>query len=133
MSESLFKEAQDRAEVMYAFGGGKTIESKSKESNNWQEDHFPSWNWEEYDYRVKAKKKWRAFRNADEFPKGIIKIKSKKSTSGWALIVGVGSYYLVGSAGDKLVKETFTECFNNGDEISLDGGKTWQPCGVEES
>ncbi len=134
MSLSLFKEAQDKALVMQAFANGQTIESKSKESNNWQEDYFPSWNWEEYDYQVKAKKKWRPFENSKEVPIGLILIREKGETERFGLIVAVIPEGFVVPTKNKtgVAVLSFVSCFTK-DEISLDGGKTWQPCGVEES
>lgn len=135
MSKSLFKEAQDKALVMQAFAAGYTIESKSKESNNWQEDHFPSWNWEEYDYRVKAKKKWRPWK-AEEVPVGaVLKLKAgyknRYTISGlWEdnrqeKIIQLGPPCVEGPMTPKKALEHWLH--------SLDFGKTWQPCGVEES
>lgn len=121
-----FKEAIDRAGIMHAFGGGKTIESKSKQSTNWQEDHFPSWNWEEYDYRVKEEEKWRPW-TAEEVPVGAQCRRKGYEHEGRELIVSTGETGIV--MGRHIVM-SFASIFEQG-ECSLDGGKTWQPCGVK--
>jgi len=121
-------EAVTKYLVMQAFASGRYIESKGKQSTNWQEDHFPSWNWEEYDYRVKAEEKWRAFTDTAEVPVQPILIRNSKQ---WTTILGIWSGGFLIAAETCIVKNTFDQCFDAGDEISLDGGKTWQPCGVK--
>lgn len=120
---------------MHAFGGGKTIESKSKRSTNWQEDYFPSWNWEEYDYRVKAEEKWKEWSWEYDIPVGA-QLKSKSDLGRWrASILGYDTDGIVSITFDlppMLSKDTFINAFTHW-LCSTDGGKTWQPCGVKVS
>ena len=118
-------EAVTKYLVMQAFASGRYIESKGKQSTNWQEDHFPSWNWEEYDYRVKAEEKWRAFKEG-EAPIGAI-LKRKGANTYWLITYVSQHESKIGTAGQlQNLEILFDEC-----DMSLDGGKTWQPCGVK--
>ena len=52
--------------VMQAFKDGKTIEHKSRDGDKWFEVSTPSWNWWEYDYRVKEEPKYVPYENTEE-------------------------------------------------------------------
>ena len=42
--------------VMQHFDNGREVEIKTKRSDDWEEVTTPSWNWFEYDYRIKEPK-----------------------------------------------------------------------------
>ena len=42
--------------VMQHFDNGREVEIKTKRSDDWGEVTTPSWNWFEYDYRIKQQK-----------------------------------------------------------------------------
>lgn len=118
--------ARDKAAVMNAFAAGHEIESKFKDGNNWQVDSFPTWNWEEYDYRIKTAKKWRAWRHY-EIPVGVaIRLKSQPSIKG--VILRSGDNYYTNSIDQRISSNPETLLTY---EYSTDFGKTWQPCGIE--
>lgn len=132
---NLLARSGEQANVVNAFASGYEIESRPIKSNGpcealWEVESFPSWNWEEFEYRVKAKPQWRAFKGPEEFPLGFIKIRAKDSPY-WSIVLSLSETKITGISFDEIRQVSFSTCFENGDEISLDGGKTWQPCGVK--
>lgn len=69
----------------------------------------------------------------ETFPKGMVWIQSKgmsiRSSNSRSLVVGTGSDGVTASYGPGLVtwKTLLMEC-----RMSLDGGVTWKPCGIEQ-
>lgn len=49
------KRARERAEVMLAFAEGKTIQCLGRylKGDTWDDAAHPSWNWTDFDYRIK--------------------------------------------------------------------------------
>ena len=47
---------KEMIEVMQHFDNGGEVEIKTKRSDDWGEVTTPSWNWFEYDYRIKKPK-----------------------------------------------------------------------------
>ena len=120
---------------MLAWADGKTIECKRKDGESWGHDSTGTmslvwdwstfdtgtmslaWDWSTFDYRVKPEPKLRPW-TADEVPLGA-QLRYKGDTS--RSLLGI-------TATDEIRKEWLAER-----EHSIDGGKTWLPCGVEEA
>ena len=49
-------ELKEMIKVMQHFDNGREVEIKTKRSDDWEEVTTPSWNWFEYDYRIKEPK-----------------------------------------------------------------------------
>jgi hypothetical protein len=82
----------------------------------WAIIHVPRWNWDDTKYRIKPTATLRPW-TADEVPLGAwVRMKNLNMTR--SMIVSVAAFNL-GIA--------FKEY-----EHSIDGGKTWLPCGVME-
>ena len=60
------KTTAEMIEVMKAYEEGKKIEHKSKDGDKWFEVSAPSWNWRDYDYRVKEEPKYRPYVDTEE-------------------------------------------------------------------
>ena len=60
------KTTKEKIEVMKAYEEGKTIEHKNKDGDKWFEVSTPSWNWRDYDYRVKEEPKYRPYKDTEE-------------------------------------------------------------------
>lgn len=100
-------------------------------------------------YRRKPEKKWRAWKNASEVPVGaLIKRKKQSPLRAPAVILGVDvSFSIIGPVAiisqpmlDGVHYHYFLEDLasyhGDGDDQNIhstDHGKTWHPCGVEES
>ena len=102
--------------VMDASINGIEVESKLIGTYDWVLDKNPSWNWLNYDYRIKPTATLRPW-TADEVPLGAWM--RSKGLEGRCIIVATETsddraYWL------------------NAREHSTDGGKTWLPCGVME-
>ena len=114
------EKAREAAAVMLAWADGKEVECKCKTNTSWmipltnQEYNF---DWNVFDYRIKPAKTLRPW-TADEVPVGG-QIRSKQSRDYRFLI-------------DRTANAEVREDWLKGYEHSLDGGKTWLPCGVEE-
>jgi len=105
--------------VMQAYVDGKEVESKHITSHNWVLDKTPRWNWDNFDYRIKPTPVLRPW-TKDEVPLGAW-MRVKDSNCGHRRVLICGTY-------DELTRSTWLST----SEHSLDGGKTWLPCGVEE-
>jgi hypothetical protein len=102
--------------VMQAFVDGKTVECKCG-STGWSELIDPVWNFQRCEYRIKPTTKLRPW-TADEVPVGgQIRCKSPRDYR-----------FLIDSSANAEVRENWLKSC----EHSLDGGKTWLPCGVME-
>lgn len=105
---------------MLAWADGKEVQKSPKQgkgSSFWTTTDNPLWNWEHYVYRIKPAKTLRPW-TADEVPVGG-QIRSKANTI---------YRFLIDQTANAAVREDWLK----GYEHSLDGGKTWKPCGVEE-
>lgn len=104
--------------VMDASINGMEVESKLIGTYDWVLDKNPSWNWLNYDYRIKPTTTIRPW-TADEVPLGA-QARSKLKPSERFLITQSNlslnlKQWLLGEY-----------------EHSTDGGVTWKPCGVVE-
>lgn len=116
------EQAKKAASVMLAWADGKTIECKRKDGESWSTFDTGTmslaWDWDEFDYRVKPEPKLRPW-TADEVPLGAwMRFKNNPQDRvllGWVSVQADRDLWL----GER--------------EHSIDGGKTWLPCGVEEA
>ena len=58
---------KEMIEVMQAYDRGEQIERRDRCGNNWFLAPVPSWDWVQYEYRVKPKPKYVPFETAEEF------------------------------------------------------------------
>ena len=103
--------------VMDASINGMEVESKLIGTYDWVLDKNPSWNWLNYDYRIKPTATLRPW-TADEVPLGAW-MRFKRNPQDRVLLGWVS----VQADRDLWLDER---------EYSTDGGKTWLPCGVME-
>ena len=104
----------DGKEVQYL---GKKWDSKESFKQDWCYTLSPLWNWEHYDYRIKPTPVLRPW-TADEVPLGA-----------WMRFKLIPSerYLITQSTLSLPLQQWFQDR-----EHSIDGGKTWLPCGVVE-
>lgn len=79
------KTIEEKIAVMQAFKEGKKIECKRVDRDDSWDEGIPSWNWYDFDYRVKVEPKYRPYANAEEFFEDVQK------HGGW--IVSGGTQY----------------------------------------
>lgn len=119
------EETKEAIRVMQAFVDGKEIEMYSPTYLMWKAAPGPSWDFSNFDYRIKPVAKIRPW-TADEVPLGAW-IKSKHDH--WkSLILEVDKLGKICVYGGTIFREAALE----NHEHSTDGGKTWHPCGVME-
>lgn len=58
---------KDMIEVMQAYDRGEQIERRDRCGNNWFLAPIPTWDWVQYEYRVKPKPTYRPYKNIAEF------------------------------------------------------------------
>ena len=58
---------KEMIEVMQAYDRGEQIERRDRCGNYWFLAPIPSWDWVQYEYRVKQKPKYVPFETAEEF------------------------------------------------------------------
>ena len=97
-------------EVQYAPKQGKG-------SRFWTSTDNPLWNWEHYEYRIKPAAKLRPW-TADEVPLGMQARNREYPKTRWLI--------------DRTSSEENRKDWCEKYEHSIDGGKTWLPCGVIE-
>ena len=102
--------------IMQAYVDGKEVEFKWG-LMDWNSTDKPEWNWSGYDYRIKPTPVLRPW-TADEVPLGAW-MRFKRNPQDRVLLGWVS----VQSDRDLWLDER---------EYSIDGGKTWLPCGVVE-
>ena len=107
----------EASRIMDAFINGKEVESKSIVNNYWVLDKYPSWNWLNYDYRIKPTTVLRPW-TADEVPLGAW-IRYKRALHDRSILAWTSN-------------QADRDMWLNEREHSTDGGKNWLPCGVEE-
>jgi hypothetical protein len=110
--------------VMQAYVDGKEVQTMYDEK--WQTTNIHSWNWFDCNYRIKPTATLRPW-TADEVPLGCI-LKTKSTNSVW-LLIGRNNVGEILIAGDNYQSP---EWLLREYEHSIDGGKTWLPCGVVE-
>ncbi len=104
--------------VMDAWVKGKSIECAERNNLKWGETLSPAWNWSNYTYRIKPTLKLRPW-TSDEVPLGA-----------WIrTLINPANRWVITYTANELVRSYW---FSD-HEHSTDGGKTWKPCGVEES
>lgn len=111
------EETIERIKVMQAFVDGKEVESKLRGTYDWGLDKNPSWNWLNYDYRIKPTATLRPW-TADEVPLGMQARNREYPKTRWLI--------------DRTSSEENRKDWCEKYEHSIDCGKTWLPCGVME-
>lgn len=102
--------------IMQAYVDGKEVECKY--TYGWVRIDQPTWDWFKFQYRIKPTKTLRPW-TADEVPLGAWLREKQGNDRGMFLMTHTrDQHYRM-----QLMSEY---------EHSLDGGKTWLPCGVEE-
>jgi hypothetical protein len=107
----------DAIRVMQAFVDGKYVESMY--DGKWSIIYVPRWNWDDTKYRIKPTATLRPW-TADEVPLGAW-IRRKDALRDNRRVLICETY-------DESVRSTWRVT----SEHSIDGGKTWLPCGVME-
>jgi hypothetical protein len=110
------EQTKEAIKVMQAFVDGKEVQSMY--DGKWASVTVPRWSWDDTQYRIKPTPTIRPW-TADEVPLGAwMRIKSDREYR-----------FLISNTESFSGREHWLEDF----EHSTDGGKTWKPCGVEES
>ena len=118
------EQCREAGATMIAWANGKTIQWRRRGHNDWSEVDQDcigitlSWDWDTFEYRIKPETKLRPW-TADEVPLGAW-MRFKNNPQDRVLIGWVS----VQADRDLWLDER---------EHSIDGGKTWLPCGVEET
>jgi len=109
--------------VMQAYVDGKDVECKYMDG--WERIDPAHWNWNKFDYRIKPTPVLRPW-TADEVPLGAW-LRSKEG--GWKALI-----FEVRRDGQMEINNSSITPYSalRYCEHSIDGGKTWKPCGVEE-
>ena len=109
------EQAREAAAVMLAWADGKEVEYALRGHSNWEPNESPCWSWAGCDYRIKPTlRPWAA----DEVPLGAW-IRFKKVIDDRSILAWTSTQ----RDRDMWLEER---------EHSIDGGKTWLPCGVVE-
>jgi hypothetical protein len=112
------EQTKEAIKVMQAFVDGKEVQARDVGLERWNAVIIPRWNLEDFEYRIKPTPTIRPW-TADEVPLGAwMRIKSDREYR-----------FLISNTESFSGREHWLEDF----EHSTDGGKTWKPCGVEES
>jgi hypothetical protein len=110
------EETKEAIRVMQAYVDKKDVEIFGL-VGKWEPVHFPRWAWSDIQYRIKPTPVLRPW-TADEVPVGG-QIRNK----------AIPEYrWLIDRTADLTVRNEWLERH----EHSIDGGKTWLPCGVME-
>ena len=118
------EQCREAGATMIVWADGKSIQYRRRDQSEWFDVGPPctatilSWDWDEFAYRVKPMPKLRPW-TADEVPLGAW-MRFKNNPQDRVLIGWVS----VQADRDLWLDER---------EHSIDGGKTWLPCGVEEA
>jgi hypothetical protein len=120
------EQTKETIRVMDASINGMEVESKLIGTYDWVLDKNPSWNWLNYDYRIKPTAKLRPW-TADEVPVGAILRYKGNPQSLRILIVSSLERGLAGYETNWPYQALLQEM-----EHSTDGGKNWLTCGVVE-
>ena len=111
------EQTKETIRVMDASINGMEVESKLIGTYDWVLDKNPSWNWLNYDYRIKPTAKLRPW-TADEVPLGAW-IRYKRALHDRSILAWTSN-------------QADRDMWLDEREHSTDGGKTWLPCGVVE-
>jgi hypothetical protein len=110
------EETKEAIRVMQAYVDGKEVEAFSP-CQKWERVSAPRWGWDDNQYRIKFTATLRPW-TADEVPLGAWMRKKQDVPHRWVVI----------DTGNELWRQGWFE----DSEHSIDGGKTWLPCGVME-
>lgn len=58
---------KEMIEIMQAYERGEQIERRDRCGGNWYLSKDPSWDWVQYEYRIKHKPTYRPYKNIQEF------------------------------------------------------------------
>lgn len=109
-------EAVDCADVMVAWADGQAIEVRNRAGGPWRPSFEPKWDWDLFEYRIKPAAVLRPW-TEEEVPLGArLRVKGRTAA------------VLLTDTCEEAERERWVQHY----EHSLDGGKTWLPCGVEE-
>jgi len=61
---------KEKIKIMQAYDDGKEIECSYKKKNDWDINMSPSWNWADFDYRIKPEPKKRPITPQELFERG---------------------------------------------------------------
>lgn len=111
------EQTKEAIRVMDASINGMEVESKLIGTYDWVLDKNPSWNWLNYDYRIKPTPVLRPW-TADEVPLGAW-MRFKRNPQDRVLLGWVSV-------------QADRDLWLDDREYSTDGGVTWKPCGVVE-
>ena len=110
--------------VMQAFVDGKEVQVRSRKWNpreslkpDWVDEELSCWNFEDFDYRIKPTATLRPW-TADEVPLGAW-MRFKKVIDDRSILAWTST-------------QRDRDMWLDEREHSIDGGKTWLPCGVVE-
>ena len=133
---------KEMIEVMQAYERGEQIEHRDRCGDNWYLSQVPSWDWVQYEYRIKPKPTYRPYKNADEFLAAQKEHGMYITDHGMYLLPKheAGRYELPTSIDDEKVvfilptntSNAYAVCYHY-DNLLKD--KVWQdgtPCGVKE-
>jgi hypothetical protein len=109
------EETKEAIRVMQAYVDGKEVEDFSP-CQKWKRVTTPRWGWDDTQYRIKPTATLRPW-TADEVPLGA---QMRRKTD--------RHRFLIGSVANDGSRNEWLEH----NEHSIDGGKTWHPCGVME-
>ena len=125
---------KEMIEVMQAYDRGEQIERRDRCGNNWFLSPVPSWDWVQYDYRIKPKPTYRPYKNAAEF------LAAQKEHGMNIRRKGCNYYILPLYITDNIISIQYSR--SDGSVVSVDKlyidllrEYTWQdgtPCGVKE-
>ena len=126
------KSLDEMIAVMQAARDGKRIECLYLRRSDSEWIHVqahPLWNWEMFDYRVKPEPKLRPWK-PEEVPVGAL----YKFGDHISIIISATSTRLFFCDSGGVIAWNYFDagCLSEKSSYSLDGGKTWKPCGVEE-
>lgn len=131
------EETKMAAEIMLAFAEGKKIQVKNKDEKEWfdfTKSINPTWNFEDFDYRIAPDRKYRPFKNTDEA------FREAKKHGFWVKY-GANSYSMItnidGESNDTNFVQIWVACdaeWSNAAEVLENN--TWadtdEPCGILE-
>jgi hypothetical protein len=109
------EQTKEAIRVMQAFADGKEVEHWYYEM--WVKIHVPRWDWGNTEYRIKPTPTFRPW-TADEVPLGMQARNREYPKTRWLI--------------DRTSSEENRKDWCEKYEHSIDGGKTWHPCGVME-
>lgn len=116
-------ETSEMIEVMQAYERGEQIEYRDKCDYNWYPSQVPSWDWVQFEYRVKKQPTYRPYKNAKEF------LKAQEKHGMWLKSIKKECYRLPINVNDKGVLVDIVTAFTGDDNLCLSNAyKTVEPC-----